>query len=123
MRTRPDRLGLILVGAVGVVALLPGAPSAAWPGRIGVTQGQTLEEKDLYREAARRLCTAMGVRGNAWYDCVDHYRQVVPCPLAPNRRDLTDWEACVQQAVTEAEQQEAERRRQAEEDAAGRPRP
>jgi hypothetical protein len=120
---RPRRLRLILVGAVGLVALLPGTPSAAWPGGIGSTQGQSLKERDLYHEAARRLCTAQGVRGNAWYDCVTHYRQVVFCVLPPNLDDLTDWAACVQRAVADAEQREAERQRQAEEDAASRPRP
>ena len=123
MRTRADRLGLRLIGAVGLVALLPGVPNAAWPGRIGSTQGQSLQEMDLYREAAQRLCTAQGVRGNAWYDCVLHYRQVVFCVLPPSLGDLTEWEACVQRAVADAEQQGVERQRQAEENAAPRPRP
>lgn len=123
MRTRPDRLSLSLIGAVGLVALLPGAPSAAWPGRIGSTQGQSVQEMELYRDAARRLCDAQGVRGNAWYDCVDHYRQVVFCALPPNLGDLTEWEACVQRAVVDAAQREVERQRQAEEDRASRPRP
>jgi hypothetical protein len=91
-----------------------GAPGAAWPGRIGSTQGQSLQEMDLYHDAARRLCTAQGVRGNAWYDCVNHYRQVVFCVLPPNLGDLTEWKACVQQAVADAEQREAGRQRQAE---------
>jgi len=123
MRTRPDRLSLILIGAVGLVALLPGAPGAAWPGRIGSTQGQSLQEMDLYHDAARRLCTAQGAGGNAWYDCVNHYRQVVFCVLPPNLGDLTEWEACVQQAVADAEQREAGRQRQTEEDRASQPRP
>ncbi|HSB80269.1 MAG TPA: hypothetical protein VLM91_15925 [Candidatus Methylomirabilis sp.] len=106
MRTRRLRFGLFVIG---LVALLPGAPSAA--SSIGGTRGQSPEEVDLYREAARQLCNVLGVRGNAYYDCVDHYRQVVFCPLPPNRRDLTDWEACVQRTVAEAEQREAERRR------------
>jgi hypothetical protein len=71
--------------------------------RIGATRGQSQEDLDLYREAARRLCDALGVGGNAYYDCVDHYRQVVPCPLPPDRRDLTAWEACIQRTVAEAE--------------------
>ena len=123
MRTRSVRLGLLLIGAVGLVALLPGAPNAAWPGRIGSTQGQSLQEMDLYREAAQRLCTAQGRRGNAWHDCVLHYRQVVFCVLPPKLGDLTEWEACVARAVADAEQQVAEQQRQAEEDRASRPRP
>jgi len=123
MRTRPGRLSFILLGAVGLVTLRPGVPNAAWPGRIGSTQGQSLQEMDLYHNAARRLCTAQGVRGNAWYDCVNHYRQVVFCVLPPNLGDLTEWEACVQRAVADAEQHVVERQRQAEEDAASRPRP
>jgi hypothetical protein len=123
MRTRPGRLGLLLIGAVGLVALLPRAPNAAWPGRIGSTQGQSLQEMDLYREAAQRLCTAQGVRGNAWYDCVLHYRQVVFCVLPPNLGDLTEWETCVQRAVADAEQHVTEQQRQGEENVAPRPRP
>ena len=123
MRTRPGCLGFILLGAVGLVTLCPGAPNAAWPGRIGSTQGQSLQEMDLYHDAARRLCTAQGVRGNAWYDCVNHHRQVVFCVLPPKLGDLTEWEACVQQAVADAEQREAGRQPQADEDRASRPRP
>ena len=103
MRTRRLRFGLFVIG---LVALLPGAPSAA--SYIGSTRGQSVEEEELYREAARQLCDALGVRGNAYYDCVDHYRQVVFCPLPPNRRDLTDWKACVQRTIAEAEQREDE---------------